>query len=396
MEYEKFKTERLEQVTMSKIRMISDRARALQAEGRDVVLFSMGEPNFNTPEPIKEATKKALDANKTHYCSNRGILRLRQEIAKKIIQDTGVKYDPDKEIILTSSGAEAINNALFAFLNAGDDVLLLTPSFVSYKCLIHMCGANPIPVPLRPENGFRIDMAELETKVTPRTKMIVMNNPSNPTGVVFDRESLEKLAEFAIRHNLLIFADEIYNNLIYGNSTFTSIASFPGMRERTIMMNGFSKTYAMTGWRVGYLAFPEWMDSNLIRVHQYSTTTGVTFIQEGLADAMNLPETAELVEEMRKEFDERRKLVMRLLNQIPQLSYVEPGGAFYIMINVSGTGMDGETFAKNLLEEVGVAFVPANAFGDGVEDYVRMSYAASRENIEKGLGRVKAYLAEQK
>lgn len=393
MNREKFVTKRLDGVEMSSIRVISDRAKKLAAEGKDVVMFSMGEPNFNTPEPIKEATKRALDHNLTHYTSNRGSLRLRQEIARKIKTDTGVEYDPDTEIILTSSGAEAINNALFGFINEGDEIIIFTPAFVSYKCLTQMCGGVIVPLELRPEHDFQIDTEELKSKITEKTKMIIMNNPSNPTGAVMSRESLEEVSKLAVENDLLVFSDEIYNNLIYGDEKYTSIASFPGMKERCIMMNGFSKTYAMTGWRVGYLAFPKWMGDNLIRVHQYSTTTGVTFIQEGLADSMNLPETMELVEGMRQEFDERRKLVMKLLDDIPTLGYVEPKGAFYIMIDVSKTGMDGETFAKKVLEEAYIAFVPAKAFGDGLEYFVRMSYAASKEDIEKAMLRLKEYLS---
>lgn len=393
MNKEKFKTNRLENVAMSSIRVISDRAKQLAAEGRDVVMFSMGEPNFHTPDPIKEATKRAIDNNFTHYTSNRGGLRLRQEISKKLKADIGVSYSPEDEIIITSSGAEAINNALFAFINAGDEVIVFTPAFVSYGCLIHMCGGVLVPVYLKPEQGFQIDIEELKSKISSKTKMIIMNNPSNPTGAVMSKEILKEISRIAVENDILVFSDEIYNNLIYGDEKYTSIASFPGMRERCIVMNGFSKTYAMTGWRVGYLAFPEWMGDQLIRVHQYSTTTGVTFIQEGLADAMNLPETMVAVEKMRQEFDARRKLVMELLDDIPSLGYVEPKGAFYIMIDVSKTGMDGETFAKKVLEEAYIAFVPAGAFGDGNENFVRMSYAASGESIEKALMRLKEYLA---
>ena len=390
-----YRTKRLKEVTMSSIRAISDKAKTLEAQGEDVTFFVMGEPNFNTPEMIKEETIKAIQENKTHYTSNRGVLALREQISKKIMTDTGVYYNPETEIIVTNSGAEAINNGLFAFLNEGDEVILLTPCFLSYANLIRMCGAKIVEVPLHAENGFQLDVGEIEEKITIYTKMIIMNNPSNPTGVIFEEQSLLELSRVIEYYNLLVFSDEIYNNLVYDKKDFCSIASFPKMRERTIMMNGFSKTYAMTGWRVGYLAFPEWMNTSLMKVHQYSTTTGVTFIQEGLAKSMNEACTLKEIDTMRQEFDQRRKLVMHLLDEIGVSSYIEPKGAFYIMIDVTKTGWNGEEFVQHVLEEAHVAFVPAKDFGKNMENFIRMSYAASQEEITKGLFKLKLYLEEK-
>lgn len=393
MNTERFAAKKLEGVTMSAIRTITERAKAIALQGHEVAMFSMGEPDFDTPAPIKDATCRKLDENRTHYTSNRGAPALRRAIAEKELRDCGLSYDPENEILLTNSGAEAINNALTAFIDPGTEVVVLTPAFVSYRNVAALCGGIVREAPLRAETGFQVDEAALEAAVTDRTRLLVLNNPSNPTGAVLGAESLAAVRRVALKHDLLVFSDEIYNNLLYTGAPYTSIASLPDMRERTIVMNGFSKTYAMTGWRVGYLCYPAWMDSALIRVHQYSTTTGVTFIQEALAETMNAPETLLAVERMRQEFAARRDLAMRLLDAIPGLNYIKPEGAFYIMIDASGTGMDGETFARRALEEAYVAFVPAQAFGGGCGGFVRMSYAASRSVIESGLRRLGKWLS---
>lgn len=352
MNPEAYAAKRLKGVEMSAIRLISDRARALRAQGHEVALFSMGEPNFDTPAPIKEAAKRKIDENRTHYTSNRGAAPLRAAIAERILEDTGVRYAPENEILLTCGGAEAINNGLAAFLDAGDEAIVLAPAFVSYRNGIRLCGAAPVEVALRPEAGFPVCEEDLEAAVTERTKMIVLNNPSNPAGTVLSVRSLEAVRRVAMRHDLLVFSDEIYSRLVY-EGTCASIASLPGMRERTLMMNGFSKTYAMTGWRVGYLAYPAWMDGLLLRVHQYSTTTGVTFLQEALAESMNRPDTLAAAERMRAAFDARR---------------------------------------RRALEEAHVALVPAASFGGGCAGFVRMSYAAGEEEIRAGLARLKGWL----
>lgn len=381
----------LKNVVFSRIRIISEHSKDLAAQGKDIVFFTLGEPDFNTPELIKKETIKAIDENYSHYNYNRGIITLRKEIVKKISRETGVTYNPDTEIIVTSSGAEAINNALMAVLDEGDEVIIFTPAFMNYANVARLCGAIPVEIPLRKENGYQIDFDELQSKITDRTKLIVLNDPGNPSGVVCSREVLEKLAEVVINNNLLIFTDEMYNNLVYDGKKAVSIASVPGMKERTIMMNGFSKTYAMTGWRLGYIAADERMIPNILKVHQYSTTCSPTFIQEGLVHSMNMPETLEYVEKMVHEFEKRRNIVVEWMDKIPGLSYIKPQGAFYLLIDVSKTGLSGEEFASRLLEEKGVALIPGETFGADYVNYVRISYATAEDRVIEGMRRLKDF-----
>lgn len=378
-------------VVFSRIRIISEHSKDLAAMGRDIVFFTLGEPDFNTPELIKKETIKAIENNYTHYNYNRGLLSLREEIAKKIKRETGIDYDPEKELILTSSGAEAINNALIGVLDEGDEVIIFTPAFMNYANVAKIVGAVPVEVPLRKENGYQIDFEELESKITNKTKLVILNDPGNPSGVVCTRETLEKLAQIIVSHNLLIFTDEMYNNLVYDGKKAMSIAELPGMKERTIMMNGFSKTYAMTGWRLGYLAMDERLVTPILKVHQYSTTCAPTFIQEGLVHSMNKAETLEAVENMVKTFEKRRNIVMTWMDRIPKLGCIRPEGAFYLLIDVSQTGLDGEEFATRILEEKGVAMIPGETFGTDYRDYVRISYATVTDRIEEGMKRLKEF-----
>lgn len=384
--------DRLEQVYFSPIRQVEEKANALAKEGHPVIKFSIGEPDFNTPEPIKAATIQAIKENKTHYASNRGLLELRQCIAQKLKENNGLEYDPETEILVTSGGAEVINDAFLAVLNPGDEVIVFTPAFMNYENLIHLCGAKMVGIPLKEENGFQIDPAAVKARITERTRMIVLNNPSNPLGIVFKEEVLEEIAKIAVQYNLLVFTDEMYNEILYDGVVCRSIASFPDMKIRTITMNGFSKTYAMTGWRVGYVAADSRVISNILKVHQYATTCSPTFIQYGLAAAMNSPETVSEVKKMVQVFDHRRKLVMAGLDKIGKLTYIVPEGAFYIFVNVSQTGMDGDEFASKLLNEFYVATVPGTKLGDWCKDYIRISYATSDQNLEEGLSRMDRFV----
>jgi aspartate/methionine/tyrosine aminotransferase len=375
----------------SPIRAIMDRAAAMRAAGHPVIAFSAGEPNFNTPEPIKQATIRAIQNNDTHYGSNRGTPALRACIARLTKKNTGVDYDPETEILVTCGGAEAINNALLAFVDPGDEVLLPSPAFVSYKNLIRMAGGTVVELPLQPENGFCPDPAAVERAITPRTTMLVLNNPNNPTGAVYPRATMEALAKIAVTHNLLVFCDEMYNALVYEGAEFVSAASLPGMKERTILVNGFSKTYAMTGWRLGYVTADHRLCDRILRVHQYSTTCAPTFIQHGLIDALELPETEKAVQEMIAAFAGRRRTMLAGLQAIPGIRCVVPHGAFYIMADVSGTGLSGMEFARRLLEEHFVATVPAIGLGAHCGKFVRISYAASDDAIAEGLARIRTF-----
>lgn len=384
---------RIQRVEASPIRVILDRAAQLRSEGKHVIPLSAGEPNFNTPAAIKEAARRAIDENYTHYGSNRGLPQLRSILAKQMKEDTGVSYDPESEVFVTSSGAEAINNAILAFVDDGDEVIIFTPAFVSYKNLVKFAGGVFVDIPLKKENGFQIDAEELETAITPRTKMIILNNPNNPTGAVYTKECLEAVCALAVKYNLLVVSDEMYSRLTYEGARFYSVCEFEGMKERSLIISGFSKTYAMTGWRLGYILTDRRLGVPLLRMHQYSTTCSPTFIQKGLADSMELPETKAEVEAMIEAFAGRRRLLLSGLDTLEGIRYVKPYGAFYVMADVSATGLSGQEFASRLLEEKYVATVPAIGLGDSCGEFVRISYAASDEDLLEGIARIRDFLA---
>ena len=379
---------RLDEVLFSPIRAMIDRVKELKDQGLDVVSLVAGEPDFPTPQTIKEATISALNADFTHYGSNRGYPPLRKAVAESLLQETGVNYDPEWEIIVTCGGAEAINNTLLTLINPGDEVILFTPAFVSYENLIRLCGGTVVQVPMRPENGFQIDLSETEKHITDRTRLMVLNNPSNPTGAVLQKDILDGLSRLACKHDLLVVADEIYSRLTYDGAAFCSMASFPGMKERTVIINGFSKTYAMTGWRLGYMAAARPVAQQLLKMHQYSTTCAPTFLQIGLANALKLQETDQAVRDMVKTFALRREALAKGLADAKGIRFVPPLGAFYFFLDVSGTGLDGETFSKRLIDEKLVGTVPGASMGENCKNFVRLSFAASLENIEKGARRI--------
>jgi aminotransferase len=379
---------RLKKVEPSPIRVILDKAAAMKAQGLPVIPFSAGEPDFNTPTDIKSSTIEAINSNYSHYTSNRGYPALRDLLAAYIKEETQTVYDPSSEILVTSSAAEALNNTIMTFVDEGDEVIIFTPAFVSYKCLTNLCGGTFIDIPLKPENRFQIDIEAVKAKISGRTKMLILNNPSNPTGAVLDRETLDALCKLSIERNFLILADEIYSRLTYDGATFHSIASFPGMKERSIIISGFSKTFAMTGWRLGYIATDARLATLILKTHQYSTTCSPTFIQVGLVHGMNTEQTKREVQAMVKAFGKRRALILSGLDRIKKLSYIKPFGAFYVMVDVSKTGMTGVEFSKKLLEEKYVATVPAVGLGSACGDYIRISYATSDENIVEGLKRL--------
>ena len=390
MEKENIYAKRIDQVQMSSIRVVMEKVEKLKSQGKSVVSLCAGEPDFNTPEGIKKATIEALYNNQTHYSSNRGYLGLRQKVAQLLKEQTTVDYDSNQEIIMTCGCSEAINNACLAFIEPGDEVIIFTPAFVSYQNTILLCEGIPVEISLKASNGFQIDIEELKSKITNKTKMMIINNPSNPTGAVYQKETLEKVCQLARENNILILADEIYNQLDY-EKQYVSIASFENMKDYTIIVNGFSKAYAMTGWRMGYIAASKKHIDHILKVHQYTTTSQMTFAQIGMAKAIDQEDVKKEVQHMIQIFHERRTFIMEQLDQCAMLSYVKPHGAFYIMVDVSKTGLTGQEFADKLLE-YGVAVVPANGFGKNLNNFIRISFASSKENIEEAFVRIKKLL----
>lgn len=386
---------RMEKVNPSLIRTVLNRASEMIAEGKPVIKFSAGEPDFNTPSDIKEAAIRALTNNQTHYCSNKGIAELRKKLQKYIRMQTGVTYDSETEILITSGAAEALNNVIMSFVDRDDEVIILEPAFVSYNNLVAEAGGREVRLQLEPEDHFQINIERLRAAITNKTKMLILNNPSNPTGAVFAKESLAEIARLSEEKNFLVLSDEIYSRLVYG-AEFISMASFPGMKKRAIIVSGFSKTFAMTGWRLGYLSCDAELMSVIIRNHQYSTTCTATFIQLGTAEGMDTERTKREVEDMIASFARRRKLIMSKLDEIEELSYVVPQGAFYIMVDVRGLGMSGTEFSHKLLEEKFVATVPAVGLGESTDSFVRFAYSTSDAAIAEGMERIKGMVSEIK
>ena len=384
--------ERLKGIEFSPIRIILEEVRERKAKGEDICSLCAGEPDFNTPEPIKKAVYEKLLQNRTHYSSNRGVLELRRAIADRMEQDCGVTYDAETELLITTGGAEAIGHVMTAFVNPGDEVIILTPAFINYSAAARLCGAHVVEVPLSAANGFQPDIERLKKAITEKTKMVVINNPCNPTGTVYEKEALKQLCALALKHNFLIFSDEIYAKLTYGKNRFYSVSEFYGMKKQAIIMNGFSKAYAMTGWRVGYLMAEREAVNGMLKVHQYATTSGNTFVQEGLALAMNLEETLERTEAMRKRFEARSIQAVRGLEKIKEIKFAEPQGAFYILMDVSETGYTGKKFAEELLKKEKTAVVPAESFGNGCKYMVRISFAETEEIINEGIRRIHRFI----
>ncbi|MGI6605366.1 MAG: pyridoxal phosphate-dependent aminotransferase [bacterium] len=384
-------SKRMAGVQLSQIRAVSEKARALAAQGKSIISLSIGEPDFDTPPHIVAAAQQALTEGQTHYGPNRGLLKLREAIAKKLAEENGIQADPETEIVVTVGAAEAIFMTMVGLLNAGDEVIVIEPAFINYVQVAQMIGAVPVIVSAREENGWVVDVADIEKALTPRTRMIIFNTPNNPTGCVYPREVLQGIADLAIKHDLLVFTDEIYEKIIYPGAQHISIASLPGMAERTITANGYSKAYAMTGWRLAYVVAQKDLMLPMLKVHQYTTTCAPTFAQYGAIAATSEPQ--DCVRDMVAEFARRRDLVYRELSDAPGVSLVEPRGAFYAFLNVKAVGLTSMEFVNAALEEAGVAVVHGSAFGTCGEGYVRLSYANSYENISEAMARLKRFLA---
>lgn len=357
-----------------------------------VISLGIGEPDFDTPAPIMAAARRALDAGATHYTPNAGLLPLRRALSEHLARLYGVTYDPESEILVTVGVSEALYLAVTAVLDPGDEVIVPTPCFVSYQPEVILAGGRPVPLPLRAEDDFAPHPAALEAAITPRTRALLLNYPHNPTGALPTRAALAAVAEVAARHDLIVISDEIYDRLTYGRP-HVCLAALPGMRERTLLLGGFSKAYAMTGWRIGYVAGPRDLMTGLAKIHQYTIMCAPTLAQHAALAA--LQEGDEAVEAMRAEYDRRRRLMLEGLRSIG-LPTVEPHGAFYLFPEVRGLGLDDETFAWQLLEEEQVAVVPGSAFGPGGEGFVRCSYATAYERLEQALERIARFVQRRR
>jgi aminotransferase len=379
----------------------SDRARAikpsairrmieLSAGMKNVIHLEQGEPDFKTPEHIVEAATNAAEKGFTHYTEVDGTLELRQAIAEKLEKDNGIDADPQTEITVTSGSQEAMLIAALGFLNPGDEALILDPYYPAYFEDTLLAEAKPVPVSLEEKENYKISAESLERKITRRTRMIWMCNPSNPTGYVFTKQDLEIIAEAAQRHDLTVFADEIYEKIVYDNAQQISIGSLPRMKDRTITVNGFSKAYAMTGWRIGYSAAGKKLSAILRKLHYYAVLCPNAISQKAALAA--LTGSQDCVHQMVTEYNTRRKLMLHELDKTRSVAYVRPKGAFYVFPNFSNFEKSDEVFASDLLKEAGVATAPGSGFGKAGEGHLRISYSISYEQLEEAMNRIKIFL----
>ncbi len=384
--------DRMNSIPFSGIRKIFEEVTRREKLGEKIIHLEIGRPDFDTPQHIKDAAKRAIDEGKVHYTSNYGIPELREAIARKLKEENGLSYDPATEITVTVGANEAVFMAMMGLLNPGDEVLIPDPCWLHYFYCARMAGAIPVSVPLREENGFHPDIQDFRSRMTPRTRMIILNTPNNPTGAVFSKSVLVELAQLAREKDLFVLSDEIYEKMVYEGSRHFSIGSLPGLKERTITVNGFSKIYAMTGWRLGYTAAPRELTSALIRIHQYTTVCATTFSQWGAVEALNGPQVE--ADKMVKEFDRRRDLVYEALRNMPGMKVVKPRGAFYIFPNIRALGKTPEALTQYLLDKARIAVVPGTSMGEYGGDFVRISYANSYENLKVAMERMKKALEE--
>ncbi len=359
------------------------------AEMDDVISLGVGEPDFDTPWAVRDEGMYTLEKGKTFYTSNSGLKELREEISRFQMKRLGVRYDPVSECLVTVGGSEAIDLAFRALINPGDEILIPEPSYVSYTPCAILADAVPVPIPLKAENEFRLTAGELEEHITDKTKILVLPFPNNPTGAVMTREDLEPIAKLCVEHNLYVVSDEIYSELTYTGQDHASIVQLPHMQERTVLINGFSKAYAMTGWRLGYCCGPERILRLMVKIHQYAIMCAPTNSQYAAITALRdcYPE----VEKMREAYNQRRRFLMHAFRQM-DLPCFEPFGAFYVFPCIQEFGMTSEEFATRLLEEEKVAVVPGNAFGESGEGFIRISYAYSLDALKEAVERLEHFV----
>ena len=383
----RFINQKVQSIQPSGIRKFFDIANEIE----DVISLGVGEPDFDTPWHVREEGSYTLQKGRTFYTANRGLMELRTEISNYIARNHAVQYNPATQVLVTIGGSEAIDLALRACLEPGDEVIYHEPCYVSYLPCITLADGVPVPIPLKEANDFRLTAEELEAAITPKSKALILSFPNNPTGAVMTKEDLEAIAEVIVRHDLLVITDEIYSELSYTGKKHYSLIDLPGMVERTIYINGFSKAYAMTGWRLGYCCGPEEILAQMVKIHQFAIMAAPTMSQ--YAGTMALKNGASDVEMMRDSYNQRRRYLMAELKRLG-IPCFEPFGAFYIFPNISQFGLSSEEFATRLIREHKVAVVPGSAFGQSGEGFVRVSYAYSIDELKQAFERIERFITE--
>jgi len=376
------RSERLRNIKASGIRRLFSLAQCAP----DTISLGVGEPDFTPPQHILNAATRAIEEGKTHYCPSRGVLTLREAVTKKHQREYKLFYKPDSEVLITVGATEAASLALLSFLNSGDEVLIPSPGFVSYGPAVQIAGGAPIPIPVLEDKGFKPDMSTVASLITEKTRLIIVNSPNNPTGSVLSYKELSELGKLAVENDLIVISDEVYEHIIYDGMKHYSMATFPGMRERTVTVNSFSKTYAMTGFRIGYALGPENLIDSMLLTHQFLVACVDGPAQYAAEAALEGPQG--FIHKMVSEFDERRRFVYRRLSEIEGFTCNLPKGAFYMFPNIKAFGVDSKFFSELLFESTKVVTTPGSAFGTYGEGFLRLSYATSMGKIDESLNRI--------
>lgn len=353
----------------------------------DAISFAVGQPDFDTPQHIVDACKRALDAGHTRYGPGLGIPELREAVAQKLLGYNRIEADPETQVMITVGAQEALTLSMLALVDPGDEVIIADPTYTNYRAHVPLVSGKPVYVPAREENGFMMTAEDIEAAITDRTRVLLINSPANPTGTVASRSDLETYARLAQKHDLMVISDEAYEALVYGDAQHLSIATLPGMSERTVSIFTFSKAYAMTGWRVGYLTGPAEVVDAMHKMQEEVVSCAVTFAQHGALAALEGPQ--DCVAEMVAEYDKRRQFILGALTDIEGITCIEPKGAFYVFANISSFGLTSVDLAMHLLEKAAVVTVPGDAFGPSGEGFLRLSYASSMAELEEGVNRIR-------
>ena len=387
IDYENILSKKVQDLQFSGIRKFFD----IAASYDDVISLSVGEPDFKTPWPIRKEAIKVLEKGRTNYTANSGLTQLREAINDYLTDRINTSYDPSHEILVTVGGSEAIDLAVRALVDTGDEVLIPQPSFVCYSPIVTLANGTPVIIETSVEDGFKLTAKALKEHITPATKALILPYPNNPTGAVMRRNDLEEIAEVLRGTDIIVISDEIYSELTYGDEEHCSIVNIDGMKERTVLINGFSKAFSMTGWRLGFAAAPRPIVTQMLKIHQYGIMCSPTISQYSAVVA--LKDCKKDIEYMRNEYDMRRKLIVKGFNEMG-LDCFEPEGAFYIFPSIKKTGLSSQQFCEQLIEKYRVAVVPGDAFGESGEGYIRVSYAYSLQHIKTALERIKLFLEE--